>query len=220
MNSDFDGRLSGYVRDLFAAEGPVLEELRAEISRREMPEIYISANVGRLLQVLLAGIEARRVVEVGTLGGYSALWMARGLPADGRLVTLEIDPERAELARRFIGKAGLSDVIEVRVGDARETLAELAGAVASGDEAPFDAAFIDADKEGYVEYLDRSLELVRPGGLILADNAFRDGRVLDDDPDEATMGVLAYNERAASDERLLSTVVPIRDGLVVSVVRG
>ena len=211
--------LSDYVRDLFVEEGPVLAELREAIGRRGLPEIHISANLGRLLEVLLTAIGARRVVEVGTLGGYSALWMARPLPPDGRLVTLEIDPDRAELAREFAGKAGLDDVVEVRVGDARDTLAELTAAVASGEEAPFDAAFIDADKEGYVEYLDRCVDLVRPGGLILADNAFRDGRVLDSDPDEATRGVLEYNRRAAADERLVSTVIPIRDGLVVSVVR-
>lgn len=208
--------LSDYVEQLFAAEGAVLGELRAEISRRGFPEIYISAEQGKLLQVLLAAIGARRVLEIGTLGGYSALWMARALPPDGRLVTLEIDSDRAALARRFVEKAGSERQIEVREGDARALLAVMAD---EGTE-PFDAAFIDADKESYVEYLDRSLELVRPGGLILTDNAFRDGRVLDDDPDEATRGVLAYNARVASDPRLVSTIIPVRDGLAVSVVRG
>ena len=208
--------LSDYVEQLFAAEGAVLEELRAEISRSGFPEIYISAEQGKLLQVLLAAIGARRVLEIGTLGGYSALWMVRALPPDGRLVTLEIDSDRAALARRFVEKAGSERQIEVREGDARALLAAMAD---EGAE-PFDAAFIDADKESYVEYLDRSLELVRPGGLILTDNAFRDGRVLDDDPDEATRGVLAYNARVASDSRLASTIIPVRDGLAVSVVRG
>lgn len=214
-DADRIANLSRYVTGLFADEGPLLAELRQEIPRRGLPEIFISPELGRLLQVLLTGIGARRVLEVGTLGGYSALWMARALPDTGRLVTLEIDPERAAFARRFIDRAGKSDVVEVRVGDARELLAELADAGAG----PFDAVFIDADKESYVEYLDRSLALTRPGGLILADNAFRDGRVLEADPDEATRGVLAYNERVASDERLISTVIPIRDGLAVSVVR-
>lgn len=212
--------MSGYVRDLFAEEGPVLEELRYEISRQDLPEIYISAEQGKLLQVLLAAIGARRVLEIGTLGGYSALWMARALPGDGALITLEIDPDRATFARGFIEKAAMEDVVEVRVGDARERLAALTRAVAAGEEEPFDAVFIDADKEPYVEYLERALELVRPGGLILADNAFRDGKVLDDHPDAATQGVLDYNDRVASDDRLVSTVIPIRDGLVVSVVKG
>ena len=224
---DPTGPLARYVEDLFTEEGPVLEELRTAITEEGLPEIYISPEVGKALQVLLAAIGARRVLEIGTLGGYSALWMARALPADGRLVTLEIDPDRAEFARRFIAKAGMAGVVEVREGDARKVLAAMvaarAGDAGSGgaDERgePFDAVFIDADKESYVEYLDRSLQLVRPGGLILADNAFRDGRILDDDPDEATRGVLDYNERAASEDRLTSTILPIRDGVVVSVVR-
>lgn len=213
---DPTGPLARYVEGLFTDEGPVLEALRTAITEEGLPEIYISAEVGKLLQLLLAAVGARRVLEIGTLGGYSALWMARALPADGHLVTLEIDPDRAAFARRFIEEAGQTDTVEVRVGDARDLLAAM---VADGTE-PFDAVFIDADKEGYVEYLDRALELVRPGGLILADNAFRDGRVLDDDPDEATRGVLDYNDRAASDPRLESTIIPVRDGVVVSLVRG
>lgn len=216
MMSELAARLSDYVLELFGEVDPVLTELRREIARQGLPEIHISPQLGRLLEVLLATAGARRVLEIGTLGGYSALWMARALPADGRLVTLEIDPSRAAFARRFIEKAGRSGVIEIRVGDARETLAAMVKEAIQ----PFDAAFIDADKESYVEYLDRSLELVRPGGLILADNAFRDGRVLDPDPDPATRGILAYNERVATDDRLASTVIPIRDGLAVSVIRS
>jgi predicted O-methyltransferase YrrM len=216
--SDPSVLLSGYVRRLFAGEDPVLEELRYETSRQGLPEIYISAEVGRLLQVLLVAIGARRVLEIGTLGGYSALWMARALPDDGRLLTVEIDPERAAFARSFVSRAELDDIVEVRVGEASGVLTELVRGLAAGEEESFDAVFIDADKESYTAYLDAAMELVRPGGLIIADNAFRDGRVLDDDPDEATRGVLAYNERVATHERLASTIIPIRDGLVVSVV--
>lgn len=208
--------LADYVRQLFAVEDDVLAELRREIPRRGLPEIHISAEEGKLLELLLTAIGARRVLEIGTLGGYSALWMARALPPDGRLVTLELDADRAALARSFMEKAGVSDRVEVRVGEARRVMAEMA---AAGGE-PFDAVFIDADKEGYTEYLELSLQLVRPGGLILADNAFRSGLVLEDDPDEATRGILAYNERVAADPRLVSTIIPIRDGLAVSVVRS
>lgn len=218
MSTDLSALMSGYVRDLFAGEDPVLEELRREISRQDLPEIYISPEQGKLLQVLLKAIGAHRVLEIGTLGGYSALWMARALPGDGTLITIEKDPDRAAFARRFIEKAALEDVVEIRVGDAREVLVELVEAVTAGAGEPFDAVFIDADKEPFVEYLERSLQLVRPGGLILGDNAFRDGRVLEDDPDEATQGVLDYNQRAATDPRLVSTVIPVRDGLTVSVV--
>lgn len=213
---DQDPRLEGYVRRLFAGEDEVLEALRDEIARQGLPEIYVSPDVGRLLQLLLAAVGARRVLEVGTLGGYSAIWMARSLPADGRLLTLELDPDRAAFARGFAARAGLEAVIEVRVGDARELLEELVAA----DGEPFDAVFIDADKESYVEYLERSLELVRPGGLIMADNALWEGRVVDEDPDAATRGIQRYNERIAAHERLLSTIIPVRDGVAVSLVKG
>jgi caffeoyl-CoA O-methyltransferase len=209
-------RLTAWVEERFAGEDALLRELREEIGRRELPEIYVSAEVGRLLQVLLVSIGARRVLEVGTLGGYSAIWMARSLPDDGELITLELEEERAAFARSFVERAGLDAIVEVRCVDAREGLRKL---VEAGGP-PFDAVFIDADKESYVEYLERSLDLVRPGGLIIADNAFRDGRILEDDPDEATRGILAYNERVSTDPGLVSTIVPIRDGLAVSVVRG
>lgn len=208
-------RLDDYVRGLLAVEDDVLAELRDAMDREGLPDIYISADVGKLLQVLLTAVGARRVLEIGTLGGYSAIWMARALPAGGRLVTVELDPGRADFARRFAARAGLEAVIDVRVGEARDVLSDM---VAAADT--FDAVFIDADKEGYIEYLDRALELVRPGGLILADNAFRDGRILEDAPDEATRGILAYNDRIASDPRLLSTIVPVRDGVAVSVIRA
>jgi caffeoyl-CoA O-methyltransferase len=209
-------RLKAYVEDRFAGEDEVLRALRREIGRRDIPEIYVSAEVGRLLQVLLTAIGALRVLEVGTLGGYSAIWMARALPEGGRLVTLELEAERAAVARDYVRRAGLDRVVEVRQGDARDLLVELAG---TGEER-FDAIFIDADKPSYPDYLEQALELVRPGGLIIADNAFLDGRILDPDPDEATRGILTYNRRVAEDPRLVSTVLPVRDGLAVSLVRS
>jgi caffeoyl-CoA O-methyltransferase len=211
---DNGGSLARYVEGLFAREDDLLRELREESERQGLPPIQVSAEVGRLLQVLLATVGARRVLEVGTLGGYSAIWMARALPPGGHLTTLEVDPERAAFARRFFARAGLEGVVDVRVGDARETLAGLTG------RAAFDAVFIDADKESYGEYLDHALRLVRPGGLILADNAFRSGMVLDDDADDP--GVLAvrhFNTRLARDPRLAATILPVRDGIAVAVVR-
>ncbi len=210
-----DARLAGYVRALFAPEDETLEELRYEIARKGFPEIYISAEQGRLLQVLLAAVDARDVLEIGTLGGYSAIWMARALPPDGRVVTLELRQERAALARDFVARAGLDEVVQVRVGDALELLKGL-----DEEDARFDVVFIDADKERYGEYLDWALALVRSGGLILADNAFQHGRILDDEPEsEAVRAVQAFNERLARDPRLVSTILPVRDGLTVSVVR-
>lgn len=207
-----DVLLAGYVRRLFAAEDDVLEELRYEIARRGLPEIHISAEQGRLMQVLLRAVAARRVLEIGTLGGYSAIWMARALPGDGRVLTLEIDPQRAAFAREFIERAGLQDRIEVRVGEATETLAALDAAE------PFDAVFIDADKERYPAYLDEALRLLRPGGLVMADNAFWSGRVLEEDPEEeGTRAVQELNRRMADHPSLVGTIIPMRDGLAVAV---
>lgn len=207
-----DVYLSGYVRGLFAAEDEVLEELRYEISRRGLPEIHISAEQGRLLQVLLRAVGARRVLEVGTLGGYSALWMARALPADGRLLSLEVDPGRAAFAREFVGRARLDGVVEVRVGDAASVLPSLD----AGE--PFDAVFIDADKERYPLYLEQALRLLRPGGLVIGDNAFWSGRVLDEDPEEeSTRAIRAFNRQIAEHPDLTGTIIPMRDGLAVAV---
>jgi len=206
--------LSAYVERLFAPEDDLLRELRSEIGRRGLPEIYISAELGRLLQLLLTTIGARRVLEIGTLGGYSAIWMARALPEDGRVVSLERDGSRAELAREFARRAGLDAVIEVRVGAALETLPVIAAS-----EPPFDACFIDADKENYPAYLTWARHLVRPGGLILADNAFWGGRVLDDEPaDDGARAVQEFNRTLARMAGLSSTIVPVRDGLAVAIV--
>lgn len=207
-----DVLLSGYVRSLFAAEDAVLEALRYETSRRGLPEINISAEQGRLLQVLLRAIGARRVLEVGTLGGYSAIWMARALPPDGALRTIEIDPGRAAFAREFIAKAGLDGVIRVVVDDAARALAAFPA------EEPFDVVFIDADKERYPGYLEQALRLLRPGGLVIADNAFWGGRVLEEDPEEeGTRGVRELNRRMATDPSLHGTIIPVRDGMAVAV---
>jgi caffeoyl-CoA O-methyltransferase len=207
--------LSGYIADLFAAEDPLLEEVRAEAGRQGLPDIAISAEVGRLLQVLLTAIGARRALEIGTLAGYSAIWIARALGPDGRLVTLEIDPARADLARSLFQRAGLDDRIEVMVGDAAETAARLAG---HGER--FDAVFIDADKERYETYLELALQMVRPGGLVLADNALWSGRILEDPPEDgATAALQAFNRALARHPRLVSTIVPVRDGVAVGVVK-
>src|SRR5438046_8149383 len=156
-------RTGDYISALFAPEDQLLASLREEADRTGLPPIAISADEGRLLQVLLTSIGARRVLEVGTLGGYSAICMARALPADGRLLTIEIEPKHADFARRYIKRAALSDRIEVRVGRALDVLPAL-------DGERYDAMFLDADKEPLPTYFEWAPRPVRPGGFIIADN--------------------------------------------------
>jgi predicted O-methyltransferase YrrM len=206
-------RAGEYITGLFSAEDELLASLREEADRTGLPPIAISADEGRLLQVLLTAIHARRVLEVGTLGGYSAICMARALPPDGRLLTVEIEPNHAEFARKYIARAGQSDRIEVRVGRALDVLPAL-------DGERFDAMFIDADKEPLPTYFDWALRLVRPGGLIIADNALWGGRVFDGETDdEKTRAVREFNRRMSSDPRVFGIIVPTHDGVAVAVVR-
>src|ERR1051325_192830 len=205
-------RAGDYIAGLFGAEDGVLAALREEADRTGLPPIAISADEGRLLQVLLTLIKARRVLEVGTLGGYSAICMARSLPSDGRLVTIEIEPKHAEFARRYIERAGHGERVEVRVGRALDVLPSL-------DGEKFDAIFLDADKEPLPTYFEWGLRLVRSGGLIIADNALWGGRVFDNEPgDEKTRAVRELNRRMSTDPRVLGIIVPTHDGVAVAVV--
>lgn len=207
-------RFGEYVAGLFAPEDAVLLALRDAADRAGLPPIAISADTGRLLQVIMRAIGASRVLEVGTLGGYSAIWMARALPTGGRVVTLEREEAHAAFARRHLEAAGVADRVEVRVGQALNLLPAL-------DGEQFDLVFLDADKEPLPTYLDWALRLVRPGGAIVADNAFWGGRVLDERiADEATLGVREFNRRFASDARITGIVVPTNDGVAVGIVNG
>jgi caffeoyl-CoA O-methyltransferase len=206
-------RTGEYIAGLFAPEDELLASLREEADRTGLPPIAISSDEGRLLQVLLTAVRARHVLEVGTLGGYSAIWMARALPPDGHLLSLELEPAHAEFARRYVDRAGLSSRVEIRVGRALDVLPSL-------DGRQFDAMFLDADKEPLPTYFDWGLRLVRPGGLIIADNALWGGRVLDQDAsDPKTAAVRELNRRMATDPRVLSILVPTHDGVAVAVVR-
>lgn len=205
-------RFGEYAGALFAPEDAVLLALRDDADRAGLPPIAISADTGRLLQVMIRAVAARRVLEVGTLGGYSAIWMARALPDDGRLVTLEHDAAHAAFARAHVAAAGLADRVEVIEGEALQLLPAF-------DGERFDLVFLDADKEPLPTYLDWALRLVRPGGAIVADNALWGGRVLDDRvADEATLGVREFNRRLATDPRLTSIIVPTHDGVAIAIV--
>jgi len=206
-------RAGDYIVGLFGAEDELLASLREEADRTGLPPIAISSDEGRLLQVLLTSIGARRVLEVGTLGGYSAICMARALPPGGRLTSIEISETHAEFARRYIARAKLDDRIDIRVGRALDVLPAL-------DGEKFDAIFLDADKEPLPTYFDWGLRLVRPGGLIIGDNALWGGRVYEsDETDDKTRGVREFNRRMATDPRVLGIIVPTHDGVAVAVVR-
>lgn len=211
--------IDDYVADLYAPPDEALTAALWESEKAELPEISVSASQGKLLQMLVEISGARRILEIGTLGGYSTIHFARGLPDDGYLISLELEESHAEVARMNVDRAGLSDKVEIRVGDARESLARI---VASG-EGPFDLVFIDADKEGYPEYLDWSLRLSRPGTLILGDNAIREGSVMDPD-DPISRAMREFNEKLAKDPRLSSLILPLIreriDGLAIARVTG
>ena len=213
-------RIEDYIEGLFVPPDEVLALNLADAEAAGLPRINVSANQGRLLYLLAKIAGARRVLEVGTLGGYSTTWLARALPRDGLMVTLELDRVHAEVARKNLDRAALPVAVDIRVGPAADSLR---GMIGSG-EAPFDLVFLDANKSGYVEYLELALQLSRPGTLILADNVIRHGLVLDarpGDPNDA--GAKAFNEVIARHPRLESHILPIvrdrMDGLSISLVR-
>ncbi len=212
-------KIDDHVAGLFAPPDEALEEALRGSERAGLPSINVSATEGKLLQMLVEISGTRRILEIGTLGGYSAIHFARALPDGGRLLSLELDENHAAVARRNVERAGLSERVEVRVGDARQSLRKL---VEDG-EGPFDLIFIDADKEGYPEYLDWSLRLSRPGTLILGDNAIREGSVMDPD-DSSSRAMREFNEKLAEDPRLSAIVLPLIreriDGLAIARVRG
>jgi caffeoyl-CoA O-methyltransferase len=197
-------KIDGYIEDLFGTSDEVLEATLRDSRRGGLPNINVSPNQGRLLQMLVEITGARRVLEIGTLGGYSAIHLTRGLPEDGELISLELDEHHADVARNNVERAGLSDIVEIRVGDAHRLLTDL---VENG-EGPFDLFFIDADKSGYPDYLKASLRLARPGSLILGDNTIRGGAVLDPQ-EETARATREFNRLVAEDSRLRGIVLPL-----------
>jgi len=206
---------SRYITELFAQPDSVLQHVYDAIPKRGLPAITIKPEEGRFLQFLVAACGARTAVEIGTLGGYSGIWLARGLSSTGKLITLEREPRHADVAREHFALAGLSNRVEIRLGDAHALLPGLAA------EGPFDVCFIDAEKEGYNAYLDWALRNIRPGGIIAAHNAFRQGAVVDPANHEADTELMrAFNRRFAAEPRLLATIFPAGDGMVIGVVKN
>jgi caffeoyl-CoA O-methyltransferase len=210
LNDALRAQLDSYVTDHFVHEDEVLQTTQAEATRNELPDISIRAFEGRLLQMLVHIAGAKRIVEIGTLAGYSAVWIARALPADGKLYTLEKSDKHAAVARANFERAGLNTRIELLVGDAQDLLKKLT------PRNPFDMVFIDADRPHYQDYLEWAAENLRPGGIVTAHNAFRSGRVLAPENEEDRF-VREFNANLAKDSRFEAFVFAIGDGLTTGV---
>jgi caffeoyl-CoA O-methyltransferase len=206
--------LYAYLLDVSLREPPLLARLREETAARPRSGMQISPDQGQFMALLAELIGARRVIEVGTFTGYSALVVARALPADGRIVTCDLDPETTAIAKRYWAEAGVADKIELHLGPAVETLDAL---LADGEGSAFDFGFIDADKENYDAYYERVLALLRPGGLMLVDNVLWSGAVADPSREDAdTLALRALNEKIHGDERVTLSLLPLADGLTLA----
>jgi predicted O-methyltransferase YrrM len=199
--SDFEA-IDRFIADTLVEDDPALQAALAASEAAGLPSINVAPNQGKLLMLLAQAIGARRILEIGTLGGYSTIWLARALAPDGHLVTLEAKPDYAKVARANIARAGLEGRVDVRVGRAIETLPSLAA------EGPFDLIFIDADKPGTPGYFQWAVKLARRGSLIIVDNVVREGAILDaDSEDPSVQGMRRFFELAATDPRVSGTAL-------------
>lgn len=204
-----------YVRHLFGEDDAVLQKVRERIAAHDMPQISVAPEWGKWLTMLVRMMKAERVLEIGALGGYSGICLARGLPPSGKLVSLELDPRFADFSRESLAMAGLDQLVEYRVGKAIETLPTL---VKEG--ATFDLTFIDADKGNYPHYLEWAIKLSRPGSVIVADNVMLRDRVLDEeDKRPSTVAIRQFNEKIARDPRLDGLIIPFHDGMAIAYVK-
>lgn len=221
MSDSVYAAVDDYLEGLFGGPDPVLVSALKDARAAGLPAIEVSPVLGRFLQVIALASGARSILEIGTLGGYSTIWLGRAVPRDGRVVSLEIDARHAAVARQNIARAGLADRVEVRVGPALDVLAEMRADRAGA----FDMIFIDADKPAYTDYLHATLPLCRPGTVIVADNVVRGGKVASDAAgDEAVEGARRFNAALAADPRYTAAVVQQvgvkgHDGMAIAVVR-
>ncbi len=211
----FDDRLFDYIRSVSLRQPAILARLREETQRFPRAGMLLTPEQGQLLGLLVELMGARRIIEVGTFTGYSALWLALALPEDGRLICCDVDEESAAVARRFWTEGGVADRIDLRLAPALETLDSL---IAGGGASTFDLVFIDADKANYLAYYERALTLLRPGGLVVIDNVLWGGEVADPTiTDDETVAVLRdFNIRLHADSRVSLSLVPIGDGLTLA----
>ncbi|MCC6279008.1 MAG: O-methyltransferase [Saprospiraceae bacterium] len=220
MNQNLFASVDHYIKNLLAPEDEALKATIQSITDNQIPQMSVSPNQGKFLQVLATLCRAQKILEVGTLAGYSTIWLARALPPNGRLVSIEFDPLHARVAQENMQRAGLAEQVDIRVGKAIDILPE----IAAQGIGPFDLIFIDADKPPYAEYYEWALKLSRPGTLIIADNVIREGKVLDpNSSDEKVQGVQRLNQMLATDNRVTATIIQTvgekeHDGMVIAVV--
>ncbi len=204
MSQDQWSAVDRYISDLLVPQDKTLDAALASSAAAGLPAINVAPNQGKFLHLLAQTAAAKHILEIGTLGGYSTIWLARALPQDGRLISLEADPKHAEVARANIAAAGLSGLVEVRLGKALESLAR----IEAEKLPPFDFIFIDADKASLPDYFAFALKLARPGALIVADNVVREGRVIDAaNADPNIKGVRRMNEMIAAEPRVTATAI-------------
>jgi predicted O-methyltransferase YrrM len=202
MNKEQWKAVDQYIAQTLVKQDAALEAAVADSAAAGLPAIAVSAAQGKLLMLLARMIGAKRILELGTLGGYSTIWLARGMAAGGKLTTLEYDPKHADIARKNIARAGLADVVEILVGRALDTLPQVT------ERAPFDLIFIDADKENTPQYWEWSLKLSRPGTIIIVDNVVRDGKVIDAaSKDASVQGIRRTLELMSREKRIDATAI-------------
>lgn len=210
----YNQQLSQYISDLFAAEDEALRYIRLQTPNQGLPDIAIAPEEGRFLQFLAATCQAKLALEIGTLGGYSSIWIARGMLPGGRLITIEKSARHAEVAQAHLAYSGAAEQVEILVGDARQLLPGLT------DLAPFDFIFIDAEKSGNPVYYEWALEHLRPGGVVAVHNALWGGSVAQEVEGTAINEVRSFNAQVAKDRRVISTIYPAGDGTLVAVKLG
>jgi len=221
MNNTIFSSVDNYISNLLITPDPALTNTEAAIDAAGIPSISVSPNQGKFLHILARLCQAKKILEVGTLGGYSTIWMARALPENGKLITLEIDPTHAAVAQKNIENAGLEHIVDIRIGKAIDLLPELQASGAG----PFDMIFIDADKPPYAEYFQWAIKLSRPGTLIVTDNVIREGKVLDpDNNDPMVAGARRFNQALADSDAVTATIIQTvgskeHDGMAIAIVK-
>ena len=220
MTTNIFEKVDKYISNLLAREDKALKDATKSLDIEGLPHISVSPNQGKFLQVMALACNATKILELGTLGGYSTIWLGRMLPENGKLITIEFDKHHANVAKKNIDNAGLTKKVDVRVGKASDILPKMI----ANNEGPFDMIFIDADKPPYAEYFEYALSLSRPGTLIICDNVIREGKVLDNkSTDDKVQGVQRLNKMLGNNKKVTATIlqtvgVKEYDGMAIAVV--